>query len=75
MSAGFQKHLYCRECDRRTLHVKSNEGMNTSLILGMSCLTVLTCGLALPVMMIWAAWHGWTIGAQRYHCQRCGRAR
>jgi len=74
MTTGFQKQQFCRDCGRQTLHVKANIEQNKTLTQGMACLTVLTCGLALPFVLVWAIIHGWQVGAQKFHCQVCGRA-
>lgn len=69
-----QKQAYCHSCQRNTLHQMANAETNKSMAQGHGCLTVMTCGLWLPIALIWAVWHGWQVGRQRYHCVQCGRA-
>lgn len=69
-----QKQAYCANCRRHTLHQKANAEMNKTLLMGHAVISVLTCGLWLPFMIIWAIWHGWQLGRQRFHCMQCGAA-
>jgi hypothetical protein len=61
-----QAHLHCKDCARKTLHVKHIFGG------GMGCLlTILTCGLFVPVWLLVDV-----LGLFRpYHCQVCGKGR
>jgi hypothetical protein len=74
MATGFQKHLFCRECGRHTLHVRANTEMSCATALAMSFLTIITCCLALPFVLAWAIIIGLQAGSQQYHCQVCGQA-
>lgn len=75
MTQGFQIQAYCETCQRNTLHVKSDLQENKTKTLGMAVVCLLTCGLALPVVLIVAAIDGYKRANQKFHCQVCGRAR
>ena len=71
--SGYQKQLHCKNCQRMTLHVKADMGMPVSNIIGMSLLSVITCGLFLPIAFIWAIIDGIQRGGQKFMCQTCGQ--
>lgn len=69
-----QAQKYCRECGRRRLHVLAVPQSDTMLYLGFGVLSVLTCGLFLPIGIAWVIMQAASDGAQRYRCQTCGAA-
>ena len=69
----FQKSKHCRNCGCNTLHVKPDVSCTSfGLSFGMAALTVLTCGLFLPVAIIMIVLDGAKRGSVGYNCQRCG---
>jgi len=67
-----QKQTYCKVCQRKTLHVKSEVKSGCA---GHVVLTLVTCGLWLPIGMLLAGVGSWAGLLAPWHCQTCGKKR
>lgn len=72
--AGAQRQMFCPQCNDETLHVKLEPMHNDSANLGHFVLTIVTCGLWLPVFIGWLVYWSVKYGNPKFHCQVCGRA-
>ena len=57
-----QDSKFCLYCQGNTLHVRDKYSNNFGCLL-----TIITCGIFLPVWIILALWHG-----KKWRCQQCG---
>lgn len=64
-----QTSRHCKQCKRKTLHKTESFGSDIQMSMGHGCLIVLTCGLWLPIALLWAV----ASGMSRPRCQVCGR--
>lgn len=66
-----QKSKYCRRCKSKTLHVKSQPkkvGCGAHVLL-----TLVTCGLWVPIAVLLMGLGIWADLFAPYHCQACGK--
>ena len=56
-----------------TLHVKADMDQSVSNIVGMTFLSVITCGLFVPIAFIWVIIDSIQRGGQKFRCQTCGQ--
>jgi len=68
-----QKSKWCRRCKAYTLHVKSEPrkvGCGTHILL-----TLVSCGLWIPLALLTVGLEMWGGILAAYHCQVCGKRR
>ena len=66
-----QKQKFCQHCQAPTLHVKSEpKGQSCS---AQAFLTVVTCGLWLPIWILLVSLDQWAGILAPWHCQTCGK--
>lgn len=67
-----QKSKWCKTCKAYRLHV-IDERQKTNMVTHVS-LTIFTCGLWFPILVLLIASDSWAAMFAKFRCQSCGKA-